>query len=300
MAALLNCWRGLPYGGHGVLFPVLVLLAGLSLPGAAQTNMEVRLPEGATVLRDVAYSKFPQTVMDVYSPAGEKTGKRPAVIVIHGGGWTGGAKAGMLPGFVLRYLAKGFVVANVEYRLASVAPAPAAVEDVLQAANFFVSRHKEYGFDKNKVAVTGDSAGGHLALMVGLTPRGAKFGKPARVQAVVNFYGIVDVDDQLHGPNERDYATRWVPAGPERTELARRVSPITYVRRDLPPVLTLHGDADPVVPYEHGVKITKALVDAGAKAEMISVREGKHGFPPSQLDELYVRIFEFLARQGVS
>jgi len=81
-------------------------------------------------------------------------------------------------------------------------------------------------------------------------------------------------------------------------ELARRVSPMTYVRKDLAPILTLHGDADPTVPYEHGTKLTKALVDAGAKAEMITVPGGKHGFPKETLDELYPRIFAFLKDQA--
>ncbi len=257
----------------------------------------VRLPAGVTVQENVPYDTHPQTVMDIYRPAGP--GPHPAMIVIHGGGWVAGFKAGMVASWVVRYLEKGFVVANVEYRLGTVAPAPAAVEDALKAANFFLDNAKKYGADPNRVAVTGGSAGGHLALMVGMTPRSAKLGKPAKVRAVVNFYGITDVDDQLHGPNERKYATDWVPAGPNRTALARRVSPLTYVRKDVPPVLTIHGDADDTVPYQHGVNITKALNDAGAQAEMIPVPKGAHGFPKETQDKLYPRIFEFLKKHGV-
>jgi dipeptidyl aminopeptidase/acylaminoacyl peptidase len=119
------------------------------------------------------------------------------------------------------------------------------------------------------------------------------------VRAVVNFYGITDVDDQLHGPNERKYATTWVPDSPDRTALARRVSPMTYVRKGLPPILTIHGDADPTVPYEHGVNLTKALTDAGADTEMIPVPKGAHGFPKETLDRLYPQIFDFLKKHGV-
>ena len=108
-----------------------------------------------------------------------------------------------------------------------------------------------------------------------------------------------DVGDQLEGPNMRKYAVTWLPEQPGRMHLAHRLSPMTYVRKDLPPILTLHGDADETVPYEHGVKLTRALRDAGAKAEMLSVPQGKHGFPKEKLDELYPQIFDFLKRQGV-
>jgi acetyl esterase/lipase len=279
-----------------VRFLAFLVIAALTL-AAQSAPPAVALPAGVTVEENVPYDTYPQTVMDVYKPAG--TGPHPAMIVIHGGGWTGGAKAGMVAAWVTRYLEKGFVVANVEYRLAAVATAPAAVEDALKAANFFLDNARKYGADPKRVAVTGGSAGGHLALMVGMTPKSAKLGKPVKVRAVVNFYGITDVDDQLHGPNERKYATTWVPDGPDRLALARRVSPLTYVRKDLPPILTIHGDADATVPYSHGVNLTRALTNAGARAEMIPVPKGAHGFPTETLDSLYPQIFDFLKRHGV-
>ena len=276
----------------------LSLLSLVALTLAAQpAPAPARLPAGVTVQENIPYDTHPQTVMDIYKPAGK--GPHPAMIVIHGGGWTGGAKASMVANWVVRYLEKGFVVANVEYRLAAAATAPAAVEDALKAANFFFDNAKKYGVDPKRVAVTGGSAGGHLALMVGMTPKSAKLGKPVKIRAVINFYGITDVDDQLHGPNMRKYAITWVPDGPERTAIARRVSPMTYVRKDVPPVLTLHGDADATVPYQHGINITKALNEAGAKAEMISVPKGIHGFPKETQDRLYPQIFDFLKKHGV-
>jgi acetyl esterase/lipase len=248
---------------------------------------------------NIAYDKYPETKLDVFQPAGDAAGKRPGVIVIHGGGWVNGSKEGQWDSMIRPYLEKGFVVASVEYRLAKAAVAPAAVEDSLKAANWFSAHAGKYNVDKKRIIVTGGSAGGHLSLMVGMTPRSAKLGKPAKVAAVVNFYGITDVADQLNGPNMRQYAVTWVPDTPGRLELARRVSPMTYVRRELPPVLTIHGDADQTVPYEHGVKLTKALVDAKVKAEMISVPQGRHGFPKEKMNELYPQIFAFLSRNGV-
>jgi dipeptidyl aminopeptidase/acylaminoacyl peptidase len=132
-----------------------------------------------------------------------------------------------------------------------------------------------------------------------MTPGSAKLGKAPDVAAVVNFYGITDVGDQLHGANQRAYAVEWLPEQEGRLELARRVSPVTYVRKDLPPILTVHGDADATVPYEHGTRLTRMLREQGADAELLAVRGGGHGFPPEKLTEIYVDVFAFLKRHGI-
>ena len=256
------------------------------------------IPDTASLESNIPYDQHKETVLDILQPKAPAAGKRPGLIMIHGGGWVGGTKEQRVPS-TLRYVEKGFVVANVRYRLAGTAPAPAAVSDVLKAADWFRKNARKYNVDPNRVAVTGDSAGGHLALMVGLTPKSARLGPQAKVRAVVNFYGITDVADQLSGPNMRQYAVKWVPEQAGRMELAQRVSPITYVRKDVPSILTIHGDADPTVPYEHGVTLTRLLREAGADAEMISVRDGKHGFTQEELDKLFVQIFDFLTKRGV-
>ena len=261
-----------------LLLPLAALVCAVQV-SAAPATVEVPLPAGVKVEKNISYSQFPQTVLDVFSPEQSGSEKRCGVLMIHGGGWVNGTKESVVEKFVLPWVEKGCVVANVEYRLAAVAPAPAAVEDVLKAADWFSSNAKKYNVDTRRIVATGGSAGGHLALMTALTPKSAKFGPTGKIAAVVNFYGITDVEDQLGGENMRKYAVTWVPPSENRMELARRVSPLTYIRKDVPPVLTLHGTVDPTVPYEHGVRLTKALRDAGADAEMISVPNGVHGFP---------------------
>ena len=278
-----------------VLFVSLLATLGL----AQQPQTPAPLPDSVSVEANIPYDQYKQTVLDIMQPKAASTRKRPGVIVIHGGGWTGGQKEAMVERYCLPYLGKGFVVANVEYRLADVAPAPAAVMDVLKAANWFRENAGKYNVDRKRIVVTGGSAGGHLALMVGMANKAAKVGKPANVAAVVNVYGIADVADQVEGPNVRDYAVKWLPEQPGRIELARRLSPISYVRRDLPAILTIHGDADETVPYEQGVNLTKALREAGADAQMISVPRGKHGFTKEQWAELLPQIFTFLERRGI-
>ena len=276
------------------------ILALLVLPLPAQTPVP-QIPDNVAVERNIAYDQYPETVLDIYQPKEPSREKRPGVIVIHGGGWVGGAKDGMIESYVLRYLNLGFVVANVEYRLAKTAIAPAAVTDVLNAAQWFFKNAGKYNVDKSRVCVTGGSAGGHLALMVGMTPKSAKLGPRSDVAVVVNFYGITDVADQLSGPNMQKYAVTWLPEEtPARLELASRLSPITHVRSDLPPILTIHGDADETVPYEHGTRLTRALQEQGAAAQLVPVPQGKHGFPKETLDWLYTQhIWPYLKRYEV-
>jgi len=276
-----------------------VLLLQTILAAQAAPAKAPSLPDWVKAQNNIAYDRHKETVLDVLQPSAPVKGKRPGVIVIHGGGWTGGTKESMLQTFCLAYLEKGFVVANVEYRLAKVATAPAAVNDVLRAAQWFFRNAKKYNVDTRRIIVTGGSAGGHLALMVAVTPRSAKLGPPAKVAAVVNVYGVTDLTGQLSGPNMRKYAITWVPEQAGRLELARRVSPMTYVRAGLPPILTLHGDADQTVPYEHGARLTKALKDKGVDAQLITVAGGKHGFPKEKWRELYPQVFTWLKSHGI-
>jgi dipeptidyl aminopeptidase/acylaminoacyl peptidase len=153
--------------------------------------------------------------------------------------------------------------------------------------------------DRKRILVTGSSAGGHLALMTAMTPASAGLGDPIKIAAAIDFFGIADVADQLTGPNERDYAVAWIPEQPDRLELAGRVSPITYVRKGLPPILVLHGDADPTVPYQQSVTLVKALKLAGDDAELITVPGGRHGFTPVEMDQLWPRIFQWLKKRKV-
>ena len=257
------------------------------------------IPDSVRIEANIPYDQYKETVLDVLSPKAASKEKRPGVILIHGGGWTSGTKEQRVGYAALKYVARGFVVANVEYRLAKTATAPAAVTDVLKAARWFHNNAGKYGVDPRRIVVTGDSAGGHLALMVAMTPGSARLGPPAHVAAVVNFFGVTDVADLLEGDHVQKYAVTWVPEQEGRRELAKRVSPMTYVRKDLPPILTLHGDADKTVPYEQGANLTSALKKAGSDARLITVSGAGHGFPQATLDDEFEHIFAFLKEKGV-
>src|SRR5438874_6298901 len=163
----------------------------------------------------------------------------------------------------------GWNVVNVEYRLARVSQAPAAVEDCLCELRCVAAHAKERHIDVSRLVLTGDSAGGHLALTTGMIPESAGLDRECpgvplpKVAAIVDWYGIVDVKDLLDGDNRKNYAVQWLGAAPNRDEIAKRVSPIEYVRAGLPPVIMIHGDADPTVPYQHSVRMKAGLDKAG-------------------------------------
>ena len=272
---------------------VVVILSLLGLaPLARGANYQIEA--------NIRYSLHPETVLDIVQARAPALKNRPGVIVIHGGGWIGGDKESMLEPFCLPFVEHGFVVANVEYRLARAASAPAAVNDVLEAAKWFRDRAADYKVDPNQIIVTGISAGAHLAMMVGMAPESAGLGPSIKIAAIVNFYGISDVPDQLQGPHLQSYAVTWIPEQPGRMELAKKLSPITYVRKGLPPMLSIHGDADPVVPYDQSVRLTKELKAAGNQAELITVPGGQHGFPPEEMSQLWPQIFKWLKKHKIS
>jgi acetyl esterase/lipase len=166
---------------------------------------------------------------------------------------------------LMPWLEMGWNVVNVEYRLARVSLAPAAVEDCLCALRFVAAQAKTYDIDATRLVVSGDSAGGHLALTTGMIPESAGLDRECpgvplpKVAAIIDRYGITDVGDLLDGPNLQSYAVAWLGSQPNRMEIARTVSPLTYVRSGLPPILSIQGDADPTVPYSHSVRLQEAL-----------------------------------------
>jgi acetyl esterase/lipase len=165
-----------------------------------------------------------------------------------------------------------------------------------------------------KIVVSGESAGGHLALAVGMIPTTAGLASVCagggftgnevnvpKVAAIINWYGISDVNDMLAGANARAYAVQWIGGGQNREAVAKAVSPMTYVRAGLPPTLTIHGDADPIVPYSHGTRVHEALTKAGVASELFTVAKGGHGnFSPDQRIAAYAKIAEFLKKNGLT
>ncbi|MDP6581747.1 MAG: alpha/beta hydrolase [Vicinamibacterales bacterium] len=243
--------------------------------------------------------------VDLYLPRGAN-GPTPVLMYIHGGGWVGGSKeANVLR--LLPWLERGWAVVNVQYRLGQVSLAPAAVEDCLCALRWVIRNAEQYNFDTSRIVTTGNSAGGHLALTTGMIPASAGLDRQCpgneelSVAAIINWYGITDVGDLLDGANMKSYAVQWMGSMPNRFEIAERLSPLTYVRAGLPPILTIQGDADPIVPYQHGVRLTEALARAGVSTELHTVPGGGHGgFNREETIAIFETIERFLDSSGLA
>jgi acetyl esterase/lipase len=253
--------------------------------------------------------------LDVYRPR-TVGAPRPTLVFIHGGGWVSGAKEDAVL-WLVPWLEAGWSAVNVEYRLARRAPAPAAVEDVRCALRWVARYAEDHGFDPARIVVSGDSAGGHLALAAALLPEEAGFDRgctvpyPAgtnawvsvpewkvRPAAVVNWYGITDVAEMLSGTGARGYAVEWLGSRADREAMARTISPLTHVRAGMPPVITVHGDADLVVPYGHAVRLHDALEKAKVPNRLVTVKGGQHGrFTSAEMAAAYAAIREFLMEQ---
>ena len=134
----------------------------------------------------------------------------------------------------------------------------------------------------------------------GLDRQCAQASAVPKVAAAINWFGVTDVYDVIEGPNRANAAMTWFGSLPNREEIARRVSPLTWVRAGQPPVLTIHGDADRVVPYQHAVRLHDALAGAGVPNQLLTIPGGGHGnFTPEQRVMIFTRIREFLARHGL-
>ena len=265
---------------------------------------------GYKVDGNVIYGPLPTQRLDVLYPtnAGPNgTQTLPGVIMFHGGGWIEDHKAN-IQSFVTAFLAHGFIVCTVEYRLAdgtaTGAIAPAAVEDALLAAQWFWQHLDYYHIDKTQYVSTGGSAGGHLALMVGMATSAAQAGpvNPTdfKIAAIVNGYGPTDVTDLLN--RGTSWAVQWLPANtPDRAGIAARMSPINYVRADIPPLITVQGSDDTTVPVVQNQNLVAALQTAGADASMHLVAGAGHGFatPAGAWADAQTAMFGFLVQHGI-
>lgn len=292
----------------------IVLLSGASLVGLASAQgvdaptRFIQVANRYNLAANITYLRASgvDLKLDVYRPS-DATGPTPTLMYMHGGGWTGGTKESSLFAF-LPFLEMGWAVVNVEYRLADVALARAAVEDCRCALRWIYQNAKQYRFDLNNIVVTGASAGGHLALTTGLIPESAGLDRQCpgdrrrtwttgdlstqemKVAAVLDFYGITDVEDLMtrKAGASGNFTEAWLGSASDRAAIAKRVSPTTYVRHGLPPVMIIHGSADPIVPYDQATRLQNALDGAGVPNELITIEGGGHGgWKTAEMEQVY-------------
>lgn len=236
--------------------------------------------------------------LDVYQPAPRADGRpHPALVWIHGGGWTGGTKNEARADNICRTAAAaGYVAVSIDYRLGDGAW-PTNLFDCKNAVRFLRAHAARYSVDPARIAVAGGSAGGHLALMVALTagvagldPAGADTPYPGvsdAVRCAVNLYGITNITTR------RDVSPQGVPgelrawspnalkvygASDNTAPVLKLASPVTHVRRDSVPLLTLHGKADATVDYLQAEELDRVARERGARHELKLIDGVGHTF----------------------
>jgi acetyl esterase len=236
----------------------------LSMPAFAELRTDIEFASKGDV----------RLTLDAYVPEG--AGPFPAVIVVHGGGFTRGDKQTFVKPLFEPLSRGGFAWFTINYRLAPAYRFPAAVEDVESAVEYVKTHAKQYKADSNRIALVGESAGGHLVSFAGTRK------KPnARVAAVVSFYGPHDLASRARSQR---ILTDSIKAflglselNDESFELLRKASPITRVFKDMPPYLLIHGTKDDLVPYDQSVLMCEKMKQAGARCEIFTVEGGAHG-----------------------
>jgi acetyl esterase/lipase len=260
-----------------------VLLTAVAASGFAQA------PGVEATHLDIAYDDDHKSqCVDVYLAKSDKP--TPAMIFIHGGGWRAGSKKNV-PRWLKAFVTEGRLsVVSVEYRFTNVETHPAQVNDCLRAVQFVRHNAKKWNIDEKRLGVTGGSAGGHLSAYVALhdDAANAKSDDPverhsSRVACAVSFAGPTDWS-LLSTIEHRHPAYRQLigyepgtPAADLAARLIKDVSPISFVSKDDPPIMQVHGDKDAIVPLAHASILHKKLEAAGVTSELVVIPGGNHG-----------------------
>lgn len=248
----------------------------------------IAFAQNQDIKKDIAYDDdHASQVLDFYPATSDKPA--PVMIHIHGGGWRGGSKS-HVPGFLAKANAEGWLaIVSVEYRFTDVATHPAQVDDCARAIQFVRQNAKAWNLDTSRMGVTGGSAGGHLSAYMALQDDEAKPDskdpverQSSRVSFAIPFapptdWGLLNSITHDH-PAYRQLLgyEPGTPAEEMSADLKKDVSPLSFVSKDDPPILIVHGDADKIVPFEHAKVLDAALKAAKVSTELVVVKDGDH------------------------
>jgi acetyl esterase/lipase len=264
------------------------LILAVCLVATLSSSTFAQQPAVSATFKDVAYDDdHAAQKLDVYLAKSDEP--MPTMIYIHGGGWRAGSK-NRIPAWLTKAVREGWLsVVSVEYRFTNVAPHPAQVNDCVRAIQFVRHNAAKWNIDPQRLGVTGGSAGGHLTLWVALHDDAANAESQdpvekhsSRVACAVSFAGPTDWS-LLETLEHKHPAYRQLlgyepgtPADEMAAKAKRDVSPITFVSKDDPPVMQVHGDKDKIVPVEHARGMNERLKSAGVTSELVIIRGGSH------------------------
>jgi acetyl esterase/lipase len=268
----------------------IFFLLMISAPLMAQTPPPPAVPATVIADRDVNYSGVGGSqTMDIVRPrsaSSSPSSPRPAVLLVHGGGFRAGTKESYIP-LAVKLAEHGYAAATITYRLAPRNQFPAPLQDVKAAVRFLRAHAAKYGIDPEHIGALGGSAGGHLVLMLGLTEGVAEFegsgpnrDQSSRVQCVVDEYGPTDFTQSYSkSVDAAEVLPQFLGGDLNHDRLAHmRSSPLNWITPNAAPILAIHGTADTYVAYEQSLWLIERLIAAGVPAELETISGAGHGF----------------------
>lgn len=254
---------------------------------------------------DIEYARVGEVSLklDLHRPQGVRP---PVIVYVHGGAWRGGSKEDVPIGSLME---RGYAIASVNYRLSTQAVFPAQVHDIKAAIRFLRANAGGYHINADKIVIIGSSAGGHLAALVGVTNGvkelegsvGEHLEQSSDVQGIVSYYGASDLQTILSQSTEHGLSVR-IPAlklllgdtPDKKAELAKLASPVAHLDKKDPPLLLIHGDADPQMPPQQSDELAKGYQELGLPVTLIVMPGSRHGGAEFYDDERTVIVSKFL------
>jgi len=296
------------------IFPAIIFLAAFrsaAQPVSTSSNapevLSASSPYGDAVeTRNIPYVSHATSNQNfnLYLPRGKGAGPFPLVVWIHGGAWMSGSKEWDNVKYLVR---DGYAIASIDYRYTPQAPFPAQIQDCNAALNFIVAHAADYGVDAKRFVMGGGSAGGHLALMLGLARGQKDFGANPAIKplAILDFFGPTDLNkmkSDLEAIHSRKGLDLFYDAGSklfgtpidESADKGKMASPINYVSAAAPPVMICQGGKDNLVPLAQSERLHAALDKAGVKNELVVVDDAGHDGAAFSTPEMQMKVIHFL------
>lgn len=275
------------------------------LPALLCSAAELQVPSDVIVERAVDYSSIPhgKLAMDIARP--KAAGQYPAIVMIHGGGFSGGNRESYLP-MAIRLAQHGFVAATVSYRLTPTYQFPLPLHDVKAAVRFLRAKAGKYNVDSAHIGAIGVSAGATWSQFLAVTRNmpqweggGANKEQSSSVDCAISFYGRSDMRRAYEGSRNAATALPSLLGGDRMNALDAhlRASPLNWVTPDSAPVLAIHGTRDQNVPFEQSVILVDRMRSVGVESELETIAEAGHGFKGADDERAFTRTVDFLNRK---
>ncbi|OLY91868.1 Acetyl esterase/lipase [Cnuella takakiae] len=288
-------------------FLAFLCLLFAAAPTFAQSNRVISFfPKGTVLHANLPYHNdtLQKHLLDIYLPP-NASGKLPLVIWVHGGGWLSNDKyadMGYMQKTIAAIINSGYALASIDYRFSTQARFPAQIQDCNAALAYLFNNAGRYQLDTSRFALMGFSAGGHLASLLGLSHNNrvpAFYTSGARrmpaIKAVVDFYGPADLVLFPGSDSPQSPEGLLLGAAPlARPDLAKAASPISYVDKNDPPFLIIHGERDDMVAPKQSQLLRSWLQVSGVPSELIIVKDAPHFGVQFDVEEVRGKVMQFL------